>query len=60
MKISKDSTSFHNLFNKFQAMDSVEPKKQYKPRSVISKNVWTTKVDSSRISVNKVGKYDNL
>ena len=46
VKIPSRST-VHNLYNKFRATGSVEPKKQHKPRSVISLTKLTTAIEEN-------------
>ena len=46
VKIPSRST-VDNLYNKFQAMGSVEPKKQHKPRSVIPVTKLTTSIEEN-------------
>ena len=46
VKIPSRST-VHNLYNKFQIMGNVEPKKQHKPRSVISVTKLTASIEKN-------------
>ena len=46
IKIPSCST-VHNLYNKFQAMGNVEPKKQHKPHSIISETKLTKSIEEN-------------